>query len=337
MSYNNQIDTIGLLALKSIKGVGDKSILKILESGHPFNDLSGLDEEELGRYIGGRFKKDAIDEIINGSDGALDKAQEQFDFLADNEITAISILDNQYPSYYRLIHDFPVFLFTKGDFSLLNHKNSIAVIGTRNCTEIGRDIAKNTAIRFAEMKYNIVSGLAEGIDTAAHKGALEAGGKTTAILVSIDNILPEKNKELAEEIVESGGLLVSENPPGTFINKGEFVKRDRLQSALSLGVFPIETDEKGGTMHTVNFAEEQERLLFCPDLEKIPSYPRRSRFSRGISMLLRQNRAVPYNKESYDDVIKKLDEKKKDLEGRIETKKREQLKKTSEGNPELFK
>ena len=83
---------------EEIKGGGDKSILKILEAGYPFNDLSGLDEEELGRYIGGRFKKAAIDEIINGSDGSLDKAQEQFDYLADNEITAISILDNQYPS-----------------------------------------------------------------------------------------------------------------------------------------------------------------------------------------------------------------------------------------------
>jgi len=115
---------------------------------------------------------------------------------------------------------------------------------------------------FAKKDYVIVSGLAEGIDTAAHRGALSAKGTTVAVVGhGLDTIYPAKNKELAETIIKNNGALVSEYPYGTTISREHLIMRDRIQSGLSLGVFVIETGIKGGTMHTVNFCKKQKRAL----------------------------------------------------------------------------
>ena len=121
--------------------------------------------------------------------------------------------------------------------------------------------------------------MAIGIDTAGHKGTLEAEGLTTAVLTDIHKIYPEENVQLANKILDTNGLLVAENAPGTFPHRGLLVARDRLQSGLSLAVFPIETDVKGGTMHTVQFAQDQNRLLYCRSEERRVGKECRSRWS----------------------------------------------------------
>lgn len=299
----NKTDTF---ALSIIKGLGKKSLFNIINSGYSISELISMDEEELGNYIKGSGKVNAINTIHEQFEHYQEKAESEIGNLNDNDIQLIAYSDEEFPFLYKKIPDPPIFLYVKGNHELLNDRKGIAVVGTRECSDIGRNVAFNTAMYFAENNFNIVSGLALGIDTAGHKGALEAKGKTTSIVTDVQKIYPEENIKLSEDILNSDGLLISENPPGTFPHRGLFVSRDRLQSGLSLAVFPIETDVKGGTMHTVQFAQDQNRLLFCPDLLSIPKYPNNFSKSRGVIQLINDGRAIAFSKSIYTEMLDKL-------------------------------
>lgn len=301
------MDKTDIFALNLIQGIGKKSLFNIIKSGLSTSEFISLDEEELGKYVKGPGKANAIDVIHNHFEQYQEKAVAEIDNLNENDIQVITYIESDYPYLYKKIPDPPVFLYIKGNKELLNYRKSIAVIGTRDCSVMGSNIAFNTAKYFAEQGYNIVSGLALGIDTAAHKGALDVNGKTTSIVTDVRKIYPEENIQLSEEMLNNDGLLVSENPPGTFPHRGLFVSRDRLQSGLSLAVFPIETDVKGGTMHTVQFAQDQNRLLFCPDLLSIPNYPLNFAKSRGVTKLISKGTATAYSKSHYQNILQKLD------------------------------
>ena len=309
--------TKDIYTLFRIKGVGPAALNKIISAGYSsINELCSLgSEDELKKLIrGGPNQTLAIDTILNSSDYHIDFIENEIEQLNSMDIEIFSKWDDDYPLGYRLLRNkAPLFIYTKGNTNLLHEENSIAIIGTRDCSPRGEIIANITASRFAEKGYNIVSGLAQGIDTAAHNGALLVGGNTTAILVDVENIFPENNKYLAQEILNNNGLLVAENPPNTIPAGHLFVSRDRLQSGLSLAVFPIETDTKGGTMHTVRFAEEQNRLLFVPDLKKDDQYDITYDKARGILELMNSNRAQKYSKNSYTNIVKQLDNKKEEL------------------------
>jgi DNA processing protein len=305
------MDIIDLYALNMIPGLGKKSLLNIIQSGVTISDLMSMDIDAIGGYVKGAGKKAAYEALSSHFIEYQDRAEDILNEMRKNGIEIIVYSDSLYPSLYTKISDPPAFLFAKGNVQLLNKRKSLAIIGTRECSEFGKQIAFNTADYFANRDFNIVSGLALGIDTAGHKGALSANGKTTAILTDIDKIYPKENIKLAEDILANEGLLIAENPPGTYPNRGLFVSRDRLQSALSLAVFPIETDIKGGTMHTVRFSEEQGRPLFCPDLSKISKYPNNFAKSRGIIELINTNRAKAYSRSNYDEIsalLKKSEE-----------------------------
>jgi len=301
-----------IYALKQIKGVGDKSILNVISSKLCIHDIISMDEESLGQFIKGSRKVDAINEIQNNFSYYQDLADQKLLGFESNEILVISIMDEKYPLLYKGIKKPPVFLYVKGNGSLLKYQKSIAIVGTRECSERGEKIAKNTAKYFAERDFNIVSGLALGIDTAAHKGAISVKGKTTAIVVDIKEIFPSENKQLTEDILDYDGVLISENEPGAFVNRGLFVSRDRLQSGLSLAVFPIETDVKGGTMHTIGFAKEQNRLLYAPDLTQIPYDIDYNKIS-GIKKIIDDGTATPYTAEDYEKIIDDIEVKRKEL------------------------
>jgi len=295
-----------VFALSLIKGLGKKSLFNIINSGLSISELRSLDEDELGNYIKGPGKVNAISAIHNQFEFYQEKAESEIGNLNDNDIQLIAYTDDEFPFLYKKIPDPPIFLYVKGNHDLLNYRKGIAVVGTRECSEIGRNVAFNTAKYFAENDFNIVSGLAIGIDTAGHKGALDVNGKTTSIVTDVQNIYPEENIQLSEDIINNGGLLISENPPGTFLHRGLLVSRDRLQSGLSLAVFPIETDIKGGTMHTVQFAQDQNRLLFCPDLLSSPKYPNNFSKSRGVIQLINDGKAIAFSKSIYPEMLDKL-------------------------------
>ena len=171
--------------------------------------------------------------------------------------------DMTYPERLLEIFDPPSVLWVRGDVDLLE-RPGIAVVGTRYPTVYGSGMAEMLARDLAHRRVTILSGMARGVDTSAHKGALAAKGRTVAVWgTGIDVIYPKENKKLAEEIVASGGTIVSEFPLGTFPAPQNFPLRNRILSGLSVGVLVIEAGEFSGTRITARCAMEQNRDVFA--------------------------------------------------------------------------
>jgi DNA processing protein len=171
--------------------------------------------------------------------------------------------DANYPSRLLEIYDPPAVLWVRGDVALLE-RPGIAVVGTRHPTPYGSGMAEMLARDLANHGMTILSGMARGVDSAAHKGALDAGGKTVAVWgTGIDVVYPKENKKLAERIVESGGAIVSEFPLGTFPAPQNFPLRNRILSGMSVGVLVVEGGEYSGTRITARCAMEQNRDVYA--------------------------------------------------------------------------
>lgn len=171
--------------------------------------------------------------------------------------------DDAYPSRLMEIFDPPSVLWVRGDLPLLE-RPGIAVVGTRYPTVYGTGMSEMLSRELANRRLTILSGMARGIDTAAHKGALAAKGRTIAVWgTGIDVIYPKENKKLAEEIVANGGTIVTEFPMGTFPAPQNFPLRNRILSGLSVGVLVIEAGEFSGTRITARCAMEQNRDVFA--------------------------------------------------------------------------
>lgn len=195
---------------------------------------------------------------------------------------------------------------------LLSNLKNVAIVGTRENSLIGHKVAIKTAEFFVSQKYTVVSGLARGIDTAGHLGALNSKGNTIAILTDLIKIYPAENKELAEEILKNNGLLFSEIAPWKSVYRSAFVDRDRLQSGMSLATFVIETDIKGGTMHTVKFTLEQNRHLFVPDFNKLP-YEIDFAKINGTKYLVKEGKAKVYDRSIYPEILRMLQDKENEI------------------------
>ena len=165
--------------------------------------------------------------------------------------------DPGYPSHLRHIYAPPPLLYTRG--TLLPDEPMVAIVGTRRATTYGREVARRLAQELARNGVTVVSGLALGIDTEAHKGTLAAGGRTIGVLAcGVDRPYPLRNRQLAAKIVDQGAL-VSDYPPGTAPEARNFPPRTRIISGLSLGVVVVEAGERSGALITCNFAMEQGR------------------------------------------------------------------------------
>lgn len=175
----------------------------------------------------------------------------------------IELNDKEYPERIREIKTAPEVMYYAGDVSALSAEHSVAIIGTRNATEEGYMLAKAAGEIAAKLGFVVVNGLAVGIDTAALKGALHAGGRCVVTLPSgLEDIYPPSNQGLAKEIVDAGGCLLTEYTDGS-LEQYRFAQRDRLQSALSDLVIVIEADEKSGTMITADYAVKFGKPLAC--------------------------------------------------------------------------
>ena len=190
---------------------------------------------------------------------ALDEAQR----LAEAGASFVTPEDDDYPQRLLEIYDPPPVLWVRGNASLLN-RAAIAVVGTRHPTPYGSGMAEMLSRDLARRGVVILSGMARGVDTCAHKGALEAGGTTIAVWgTGIDVIYPKENKKLAEQIVQQGGALVSEFPMGTFPAPQNFPIRNRTLSGMSVGVLVVEAAEYSGTRITARCAIEQSRDVYA--------------------------------------------------------------------------
>ena len=216
----------------------------------------------------------------------------------NEEIKTIGIEDKNYPKLLREIKDAPKVLYVKGNLS--PQEKCFAIVGTRKFSDYGKEIAFSIAKDLAETGLIIVSGMAKGIDTFAHKGALETKGKTIAVLgTGFDkkSIYPRQNLKLAENILETGGCLISEYPPGTRGTQFTFPQRNRIISGLSLGVLVVEAKFGSGALITANWAFQQKRKVFS-----IPGSIF-SKNSQGCHYLIKKGAKLV---ETANDILKEL-------------------------------
>lgn len=178
-------------------------------------------------------------------------------------IKVISARDREYPNQLREIQDFPICLYFKGDISLLK-ENCIAIIGTRKPTFYGREVTRYFSKELCEGGMVTVSGLAYGLDSEVANASIDAKGKTIAVLGGgLDLIYPAQNQNLADKIVEKGGLLLSEYPIGRRPTQYSFLERNRIISGISLGALVVEAGKKSGTLNTIKHAIDQGREVFA--------------------------------------------------------------------------
>jgi len=205
-------------------------------------------------------------------------------------VQLLSLFGEEYPPLLKAIPDPPPVLYVKG--VLGEALRCVACVGTRSPSLFGRTVSQRLTRVLAENGWTVVSGLAIGVDAISHQAALDAGGRTVAVLANgLDSVYPSENQALARRILDQGGALVSEQPFGARASARCLVQRDRIQSGMSLAVFAMQTDIKGGTMHTVRFALQQGRTVFVP--APPPGYSSEEK-SRGIRALAeRTGRELP--------------------------------------------
>lgn len=183
------------------------------------------------------------------------------EYMEKNSIKMITIQDEKYPEKLRNIYDPPVVLYVKGNEKILQIP-SIAIIGSRNCSTYGKQTAMQFAYNLSKHNINIISGLARGIDTYAHLGAIKAQKPTIAVVgCGIDIIYPEENKNIFEKITENGAVI-SEYAIGTKPEKTNFPARNRIISAISDGVLVVEAGKTSGSNITVDFALEHGKNVY---------------------------------------------------------------------------
>lgn len=201
-----------------------------------------------------------IEQFIEGRK-AID-LEKEIDKVYQYGATLITLEDAHYPELLRSISDPPSVLYVRGNITPDDDK-CLAIVGTRKPSKYGWDVAHQIALQVAHQNVTIVSGLAHGIDSAAHRGALHAGGRTIAVMATgIDKIYPTDNIDLAQEILHSGAII-TEMPIGTAPLGKNFPRRNRIISGLSLGVLVAEAPEKSGSLITVTAANEQGRDVFA--------------------------------------------------------------------------
>ena len=198
-----------------------------------------------------------------GTGKSLELAQEEMAKATGLGVAVLSLDDPLYPTNLRQIYDPPLVLFVKGNASALLEPG-IAVVGTRHPTPYGSGMAERLACDLANRGLIIISGMARGVDTAAHRGAITAKARTIAVLgTGVDVMYPKENSRLAEQIVALGGAVVSEFPIGTFPAPQNFPIRNRIISGMSIGVLVVEAAEYSGTRITARCALEQNREVFA--------------------------------------------------------------------------
>jgi DNA processing protein len=305
-----------VLALSETHGIGPRSIVRMLKYFPDLESLTSAPDHLLVKTLGADLSSIVQQRFLAVWRQILESSRQFVQEHIEKKIVPLVITDSRYPPLLRLIPDPPPILFVRGKLDTLTQADAIAIVGTRDATEKGKEVAVRIAKHFGKNGYVIVSGLAKGIDTAAHQAAVEVGAKTVAVLgTALDQIYPAENRTLAEQIVGDSGAVISELPLRKKSFRNAFVQRDRIQSGMSLAVIPVQTDIEGGTMHTVRFAEAQNRLVFCPKPLAVESHVKQY---AGILELVRTHRAIEFQGEDYGSLQSLLLERKRKLLGSAE-------------------
>ena len=286
-----------LIWLNSLN-ISNKSIEKIMEQIPNLNQLPNLDAKYIYNLKG--IKNNVMEKIIkNRNENYINIL---FNTIEGNNIETITILDKNYPESLYHIYDSPKVLYKKGDIHE-NDRIAIGIVGSRKSTQYGQWATEKFARELVKMDVTIVSGLALGIDSIAHRAALEAGGRTIAVLGNgLDIVYPKKNRTLYEEIPKSGAIL-TEYPLGIQPLAYNFPQRNRIISGLSLGIIVIEAKEKSGSLITAYHALEQGKEVFA-----LPGNIN-SLFSKGTNKLIKDGAKILMDVEDIIEEVYELQQK----------------------------
>ena len=285
-------DRASFIRLSLVNGVGPRLLAGLIDHFGSATEVLKATLSQLGQVsrIGPKLST-----LIRDS-GSSDLADRVLQHCNEHGVRIIVAGDPQFPRLLAELPDPPVILFVRGTFEKADQL-SIAMVGTRHCTNYGRTMAERISKSLARYGITIVSGLARGIDAICHLGAIESDGRTIAVLgSSVTDIYPPEHKELAEQVVEHG-VLISETHPFSKPKAGVFPQRNRIISGLSLGTIVVEAADRSGSLITARHAGEQGRDIFA-----VPG-PATSRMSRGCNQLIRDGAILIQDAE---DVIEHL-------------------------------
>ncbi len=284
--------TRAAIRLSLVPGIGPKTYQQLLDVFGDAGQILRTDSAHLQQVPGVGPKLARQIAQANEStdvDGLLSVCRE-------HSIKLLSREDDIYPSLLKQIPDPPNILFYQGDIRPAD-SIAIAVVGSRHATHYGKTQAESLGRSLAMAGFTVVSGLARGVDAAAHIGALQAGGRTIAVLGSgLLNVYPAEHKQLAKEVAQQGAVI-SESHPQHPPKSGAFPQRNRIVTGLSLGVIVVEAADRSGALISARLASEQNREVFA-----VPG-PITSRMSRGCHKLIRDGAKLV---ESIDDVLEEL-------------------------------
>lgn len=287
------------LMLRAISGVGDAILLKLVQAfGSPDAVLSApqMALEEVGCRV------PLVEAIQRGPDSAaVERLDRELAELRDRQIRVLTYLDPEYPAPLKTIPDPPPLLYLQGTL-LESDRQAVAIVGTRKVSAAGRVLAEELACELARMGFTIVSGLARGVDAAAHRGALAGQGRTLAVMgCGLDRTYPADHRQLRTAIERQGAVL-SELPLGSAPHSYHFPRRNRIISGLSLGVVVTEATVESGSLITARLAGEQGREVFA-----VPGFVKAEN-SRGPNSLLKDGaRLVESAQDILDELLPQLD------------------------------
>ena len=240
-------------------GVGPRAAARLLERFGSAEGVFGALRAELERL---RLRPEAVESIALRD--RHEAAARELERVRELGADVLVLDDGTYPALLREIADPPITLYVRGEWEACLEAPCVAMVGSRRCSTYGQNVALMLARDLAGRGVTIISGLARGIDAAAHRGALEAGGRTVAVLgTGVDEVYPRDHKKLVEEILARGGAVVSQFPLATPPIPENFPYRNRVISGLSLGVVLVEAAENSGSLITARLALEQSREVFA--------------------------------------------------------------------------
>lgn len=283
-----------LTALSIIPGFGCRRVFNLLKHTEDPEEIFRLSKRQL-RTVEGIGEASALS-LLSFDD--WDKVDEIIAATEKSGSKIITMADPDYPPLLKQIYDPPVLFWLRGNPEALS-KPGVAVVGTRNTSAYGRNMAEKLTGELADQGMCIFSGLAYGIDSIAHKTALEHDAPTVAVLGSgIDNLYPKENTGLANNIVKSGGAVITEYPLGTNPDAVNFPVRNRIVSGMSLGVLVVESGIKGGSMITADLGLDQNREVFA-----VP-HPLGNPSGTGCNFLIKRGAAKLV--QTVDDILEEL-------------------------------
>ena len=285
-------ETKSLIHLNLIPGIGNHTIRRLLAAFGSAEKSLAATSEELAQIDG--LTPDVRQQLIDGRSRA--PLAQELELIEQHQCHIVTLNDEFYPPLLKQISDPPVLLYITGQLPIVDTL-SVAIVGSRSPTEYGKTISQQLSHQLAARGITVVSGFARGIDTCAHRGALEAGGRTVAVFgCGLSIMYPETNQALAAEMIKSGAL-VSEFPMTMPPRGANFPRRNRVISGLTLGTLVVEASDRSGSLITARHAAEQGREVFAVPGQIF------SNVSRGTHSLINQGATLI---NSVDDIFDAL-------------------------------